>query len=60
MSEQSEPDPEALAQGWRRQLEAAVEAAMEDVPVDEVREIDVIYARKKNPIHEYRVTLRPR
>jgi hypothetical protein len=61
-SEYDYPDPEAYAQGWRKYFQEALDAAleMEDVPVGEVREVDVIYGRRRNPIHEYRVSLKPR
>jgi hypothetical protein len=58
MSLYEEVDPESYAQGWRKSLQEALDAAMADVPVGEEREVDVIYVRKRNPIHEYRITLK--
>jgi hypothetical protein len=54
MSLYEEVDPESYAQGWRKSLQEALDAAM----ADEEREVDVIYVRKRNPIHEYRITLK--
>jgi hypothetical protein len=55
-------DAEAYAQGFRRELKEAVDAALDrdDVPVGETRVIDYIEVKRvrKNPIHDYRVSLR--
>lgn len=48
-----------LTPGWFGTLQAAAEAAMAGVPVNEPREIETISVQKKgNPLHEYKVTLR--
>lgn len=48
------------ADKWRQSIKDAVEAAMEDKPVGTTEVIEAIEVRKKNPLHEYRVILRPR
>lgn len=60
MTQYEEIDAESYAQGWRGSIQEAVDAALlaEDVPYGETREVDVIMARKMNPHHEYKVTLR--
>lgn len=62
MTDYEETDPEALAQGFRRELKDAVDAALDqdDVPVGETRVIDYIEVKRirRNPIHDYRVVLR--
>ena len=47
------------ADKWRKGIKEAVEAAMEDMPVGSTAVIEAIEVRKKNPLHEYRVILRP-
>jgi hypothetical protein len=47
------------ADKWRKSIEAAIEAAMEDKPVGSSAVVEAIEVRKKNPLHEYRVILRP-
>jgi len=47
------------ADKWKETIRKAVEAAMEDKPVGTTMIIEAIEVRKKNPIHEYRVILRP-
>lgn len=48
-----------LTPGWFGTIQAAAEAAMAGVPVNEPREIETISVQKKgNPLHEYKVTLR--
>jgi hypothetical protein len=60
MSTYEYPDAKALAQGWRRGFREAVDAALEDAEIGEVREIDVIQVKKvSNPIHDYKVVLKP-
>ena len=53
---------ESYAQGWRRELKEAIDAALEEngVPVGETAIIDYIEVKRvrKNPIHDYRVVLR--
>lgn len=44
---------------WKKTISEAVEAAMEGVPIGKTRVIEAIEVRKKNPLHEYRVILRP-
>jgi hypothetical protein len=60
MAHYEEIDVESYAQGWRKTIQEAVDAALAEanVPVGEEREVDVIYGRKRNPFHEYRATLR--
>jgi hypothetical protein len=45
------------AEQWKKTINEAVVAAMEDQPVGTTMVIDKIEVRKKNPIHEYRVVL---
>lgn len=47
------------ADKWRKTISEAVVAAMEDMPVGSSAIIEAIEVRKKNPLHEYRVILRP-
>lgn len=47
------------ADKWRQTIKEAVEAAMEDKPVGTTAVIEAIEVRKRNPLHEYRVILRP-
>ena len=47
------------ADKWRQTIKEAAEAAMEDKPVGTTAVIDAIEVRKRNPLHEYRVILRP-
>jgi hypothetical protein len=60
MYEQEEPDEESYAEGWRGTIQEAADAALgaEQVEIGPTREI-VVYGRKKNPIHEFRVALKP-
>lgn len=44
---------------WKKTINEAVEAAMENDPVGTKAVIEAIEVRKKNPLHEYRVILRP-
>lgn len=44
---------------WKQSIKEAVEAAMADKPVGTTTVIEAIEVRKRNPIHEYRVILRP-
>ena len=64
MNEQEEPqiDADAYAEGWRRELKDAVNAELESkkAPLDKPFEIDIwVKRRTQNPIHDYRVVLRP-
>jgi hypothetical protein len=47
------------ADKWKRTIQEAIEAAMEDKPVGSTAIVEAIEVRKKNPLHEYRVILRP-
>lgn len=44
---------------WKKTITAAAEAAMENMPVGTTTVIEAIEVRKKNPLHEYKVILRP-
>jgi hypothetical protein len=44
---------------WKKTFREAVEAAMENDPVGTKVVIEAIEVRKENPLHEYRVILRP-
>ena len=59
MTEVHDVDPESYAHGWRKSITEAIEAAFqaEGVPLGEARGID-LDARRKNPIHEYKVKLK--
>ncbi|HET8874209.1 MAG TPA: hypothetical protein VFM83_11035 [Gaiellaceae bacterium] len=58
MTQYEEVDAESYAQGWRKTVQEAADAAMAnvEVPIGEEREL-VIYGRKKNPFHEYRAAV---
>lgn len=58
MAHYEEVDAESYAQGWRKTIQEAVDAALADekVPAGEEREV-VIIGRKKNPFHEYRAAV---
>jgi hypothetical protein len=58
MAHYEEIDVESYAQGWRKSIQEAVDAALADekVPAGEEREV-VLYGRKKNPFHEYRAAV---
>ena len=60
MQELHDIDVEAYRDGWRKTVAEAIHAAFvaDGVPLDEPRQID-LWARMKNPIHEYKVVLRP-
>jgi hypothetical protein len=44
---------------WKKTIKEAAEAAMESMPVGTTTVIEAIEVRKKNPLHEYKVILRP-
>jgi hypothetical protein len=46
-------------QGWRRDLRAAIDKALEPYPEGEPVKIDQIWVRKRsgNPVHDYRIDL---
>ncbi len=61
MAEQDERDEQdEYTPGWYGTLQEAVDAALQqdDVELGQIREI-AFQGRKKNPIHEFRVKLRP-
>jgi hypothetical protein len=60
MTQYEEINAESYAQGWRKSVQEAVDAALLDpeVPVGEAREVEVILGRKKNPFHEYKAILK--
>ena len=64
MDDYVETDPEDFDRGFRRELREAVDAALDSdgVPEGETRVIDYVEVKRirKNPIHDYRVVLRPR
>lgn len=60
MSEQQLPPSyaEAIQQGWRRDLKAAVDAALvrDGIPIGQPVEIHIQVVRlSENPIHDYKV-----
>ena len=60
VSEQAANERRVMAADkWRQSIKEAVEAAMERKPVGTTAVIEAIEVRKKNPLHEYRVILRP-
>jgi hypothetical protein len=53
-------DSEAYAQGWRRELRDAVDEALAEYEVGYEAQIDIfVKKRRDNPVHDYRVALRP-
>jgi hypothetical protein len=53
-------DPEAYAQGWRRDLRDAIDEALAPHEVGYEAPIDIyVKKRRDNPVHDYRVVLRP-
>lgn len=64
MDDYVETDPVDFENGFRRELRDAVDAALDkaSVPEGETRVIDYIEVKRirKNPIHDYKVVLRPR
>lgn len=61
MSEYEGIDKDAYAQGWRREFREAVDEALAPYPVGEEKLIEEIWVKKRreNPVHDYRVVLRP-
>jgi hypothetical protein len=60
MSEYEGIDEESYKAGWRRELKEAVDAAFESRPVGDEAQIDIyVKKRRDNPLHDYRVALRP-
>jgi len=51
-------DVESYRDGWRKTIAEAIAAAMSTVPYDDPRVVELL-VQKKNPIHEYKVVLRP-
>ena len=62
MPEHGRQDPEAHAQGWRGSIQEAANAALSEAgpPSGQILEIEVIYGRRLNPIHEYKVVFKAR
>ena len=60
MPEHERQDPEAHAQGWRTSIQEAANAALSAAgpSAGEALEVEVIYGRRLNPIHEYKVVFK--